>query len=68
MMTFKIISTTDGKFIGETVTAERVAGPGDDLTHKDVTFEIVGMKQSGPYITFYCPNYAAIVKILSYGD
>ena len=64
-MRFRVISTTDGKFVGETVEAESIAGPGESLTHKDVTFEIVEISQNGAYITFYCPNYVALVKVLS---
>jgi hypothetical protein len=68
MMTFKILSTTDGRYVGETVEAAGIAAPGESLTHKEVSFEVVDIKTKGPYVTFYCPNYIALVKILSHGD
>jgi len=63
-MKFKIRETTDGKYCGEIIEATYVAGPGEKLTHKETTFDIIGFKQNNPFITFYCPNYIAVVEIL----
>jgi len=63
-MKFKIIETTDGKYVGEVVKTQGISPVGSELTHKGTTFLIEEIKAKGQYITFYCTNYEVIVKVL----
>ena len=39
-MTFEIIDTTDGRHEGELIEIEGKIVPGDEVTHKDVSFKV----------------------------
>jgi len=63
-MKFKILETTDGKYVGEIVETQGIVPVGEDITHKGTTFKVTEIKAKGQYVTFYCTNYEVIVKVL----
>jgi len=63
-MKFKILQTTDGKYVGETVETQGIVPVGQTITHKDTTFIVEEIKAKGNYITFYCSNYVVLVKVV----
>jgi len=63
-MKFKILETTDGKYVGEIVETQGIVPVGEEITHKGTAFTVEEIKAKGQYVTFYCTNYEVIVKVL----
>ena len=65
-MTFKIIATTDHKFIGEIIHRDtnNLFKIGDVIEYKDVVFPIEEIKFNGGVVTLSCSNYVVNMKVI----
>jgi len=63
-MKFKILETTDGKYVGETVEIKSTVSVGESIEYKGINFKIEKIKVKVQYITFYCTNYSVLAEVL----
>lgn len=63
-MKVKIISTSDGKYEGETLHLESISDVGSDISYKGTVFELVKKTVKGNLITLYSPNYIVKLKVI----
>ena len=63
-MTLKILSTTDGKYVGEKLEIKTPFENNEKLIYKGTEFTVEKVIQNGKYITLYCPNYMVVVEVV----
>jgi len=63
-MILKILSTTDGKYVGEKLEIDNAFEQNEKLTYKGTEFTVEKVIQNGKYITLYCTNYMVVVEVV----